>query len=110
MAGRLARGDTRLYRFSPPDKERPVVVLTRDTAVGYLSPVIVAPVTSTVRSVPSEVLLDEADGMKGRCVVNLHSIATVSQRHLGRRVAQLGPSRMSQVCSALRFALGCDGQ
>ena len=108
MAGGLARGDVRLYRFAPPDKQRPVVVLTRDTAIAYLSMVTVAPVTSTIRGVPSEVLLDENDGMKGRCAVNLHNAVTVSQERLGRRLARLSGRRMSEICSALRFSLGCD--
>ncbi len=49
-------------------------MLTRDSAIHYLSTVTVAPVTSTVHGVPSEVALDETDGMKGRCVVNLHNV------------------------------------
>jgi mRNA interferase MazF len=67
MAGRIARGDVRLYRFAPPDKERPVVVLTRDSAIAYLSSVTIAPVTSTIRGVPSEVVLGDEDGMKTSC-------------------------------------------
>lgn len=108
MAAGIARGDVRLYRFAPPDKQRPVVVLTRDSAIQYLSSVTVAPVTSTIRGVPSEVLLDEGDGMKDRCAVNMHHAVTVSQQRLGKRVARLGPGRMSEICSALRFSLGCD--
>ena len=109
MAGRIARGDVRLYQFAPPDKRRPVVVLTRDSAIAYLSTVTVAPITSTVRGVPSEIVLDETDGMKALCVLNLHNAVTVSQQRLGRRVAQLSSSRMREICIALRFSLGCDG-
>jgi mRNA interferase MazF len=109
VAGRIARGDIRIYQFAPPDKKRPVVVLTRDSAVPYLSTVTVAPITSTIRGVPSEVLLNEEDGMKKPCAVNLHNAVTVSQRRLGKRVAQLSSSRMSEMCAALRFSLGCDG-
>lgn len=108
MAGEIARGDVRLYRFAPPDKRRPVVVLMRDSAIGHLSTVTVAPITSTIRGVPSEVLLDEADGMKAPCIVNLYAIASVPQRLLGRRVAHLSPRRMREVCAAVRFSLGCD--
>ena len=109
MAGRIARGDIRLYQFAPPDKKRPVVVLTRDSAVAYLSTVTVAPLTSTIRGVPSEVPLTEEDGMKARCAVNLHNAITVSQRRLGKRLAQLSSTRMNEICLALRFSLGCDG-
>ena len=108
MAGRIARGDVRLYRFAPPDKSRPVVVLTRGSALGYLSTVTVAPITSAIRGVPSEVVLNEEDGMKTSCAINLHNVVTVSQDRLGKRVCQLGSQHMRQVCAALRFSLGCD--
>ena len=109
MAGRIARGDIRLYNFAPPDKKRPVVVLTRNSAIEYLATVTVAPITATIRGVPSEVALKENDGMKSPCVVNLHNTVTVSQARLGKRVAQLSAARMKEVCAALRFAVGCDG-
>lgn len=108
MAGRIARGDVRLYRFAPPDKKRPVVVLTRDSAIAYLSTVTVAPITTTIRGVPSEVVLNEDDGMKGARAVNLHNAVTVSRERLGKRVAQLRSARMNEICAALRFAMGCD--
>ena len=96
-----------MYQFSYPDKPRPVVVLTRESAIGYLSAVTVAPITSTIRGVPSEVLLTEADGMKGTCAVNLHNVVTVSKAHLGRRLAALSSERLREICGALAFALGC---
>lgn len=108
MAGGIARGDVRLYRFAAPDKNRPVLVLTRNSSIRYLATVTVAPISSTIRGVPSEVVLNEEDGMKNSCAVNLHNAITVSQDRLGKRVAQLNSSRMSEVCSALRFSLGCD--
>ena len=107
MAGGLARGEVRLYRFPRPDKERPVVILTRGSAIGYLSKVTVAPITSTIRGTPSEVILGEADGMKGPCAINLHNLVTVSQAHLGRRVAVLSAERSQEIRAALGFALGC---
>jgi mRNA interferase MazF len=108
MAGRIARGDVRLYAFPTPDKKRPVLVLTRDSAVEYLATVTVAPITTTIRGVPSEVVRNEDDGMKTACAVNLHNAVTVSQERLGKRVAQLNATRMKEVCAALRFAVGCD--
>jgi mRNA interferase MazF len=108
MAARIARGDVRLYNFATPDKNRPVVVITRDSAIAYLGTVTVAPITSTIRGVPSEVLLSEEDGMKVPCAVNLHNPVTVAQDKLGKRVAQLSPTRMHELCAALRFSLGCD--
>ena len=88
MASGISRGDVRLYQFAPPDKKRPVVVLTRDSAVPYLSTVTVAPITTTIRGVPSEVRLTrltEDDGMKRHCVVNLHNVVTVTQNRVGKR-------------------------
>jgi mRNA interferase MazF len=108
VAARIARGDVRLYQFAPPDRNRPAVVLTRDSAIAYLSTVTVAPITSTIRGVPSEVVLNEEDGMKAPCAVNLHNAVTVSQQRLGRRVAQLSSTRMQEICASLRFSLGCD--
>ena len=108
MAGGISRGDVRLCEFAPPDKRRPVVVLTRETAVAYLSTVTVAPVTSTIRGVPSEVRLNEEDGMKAPRAVNLHYTVTVPQQRLGRRVARLSSAKMIEICAALRFSLGCD--
>ena len=96
-----------MCRFPPPDKQRPVLVLTRDSSIGNLTTVTVAPITSTVRGVASEVILDIEDGMKGRCAVNLHNVVTISQSRLGRRVAGLSATRIEEVCGALRFALGC---
>ena len=107
MAQRLSRGDICLCRFQPPDKQRPVLILTRDSAIGHLSSVTVAPITSTIRGVPSEVVIDIDDGMKRACAVNLHNAVTVSQDRLGRRVARLNVERMHEVCNALRFSLGC---
>ena len=109
MAGRVERGDIRLYRFAAPDKQRPVLILTRPSALGYLTRVTVAPITSAIRDVPSEVVLGDDDGMKQPCAVNLHNVVTVSRDALGRRVARLDSHRMREVCSALAFALGCDG-
>jgi mRNA interferase MazF len=80
--------------------------LTRDSAISHLATVTVAPITSTIRGVPSEVILDVDDGMKNRCAVNLHNAVTVSQARLGRHVANLSPQRMQEVCMALAFSLG----
>jgi mRNA interferase MazF len=109
MAERLERGEVRSFRFPAPDKPRPVLILTRGSALRYLSRVTIAPITSTIRGVPSEVLLGTEDGMKGPCAVNLHHVVTVPQAGLGRRLARLAPARMREVCAALAFALGCDG-
>jgi mRNA interferase MazF len=107
VARGLSRGEIRLYQFKPPDKQRPVLVLTREPALSYLTRVSVAPITSSVRDVPSEVALDIEDGVKTTCAVNLHNVVTVPKDGLGRRLARLSDERMQEVCVALAFALGC---
>ena len=109
MAERVARGDIRLFRFARPDKQRPVVVLTRASIVDHLARVTVAPVTSTIRGVASEVALGTEDGLKQPCAINLHNIVTVPKEGLGRRVAQLNERRLDQICAAIAYALGCRG-
>lgn len=108
MAGRVRRGEIRLVSFPAPDKKRPALVLTRDSALAVLARVTVAPITTTVRGIPSEVVLTVEDGMKTTCAVNLDNVVTIPQRILGRRVSQLRPERLRQVCAALAFAVGCD--
>jgi len=110
VAGGITRGDVRLVHFAAPDKNRPAVVLTRDSAIGYLATVTVAPVTSTIRGVPSEVVLDTEDGMKAPCAVNLHNAVTISQEKLGKCVAKLNAARMAEICAALTFSLGCGAE
>lgn len=99
----MQRGEV---QFPSPDKRRPVVILTRDSALDFLGEVTVAPVTSTIRDIPSEVLLTEADGMPQPCAVNLDHIQTVSKGKLGTLITTLSTDRMVQVRHALRFALG----
>lgn len=108
MAARIERGDVRVWRIPGAGKRRPVLVLTRPMAIPLLSTVTVAPITSSMRGVPSEVALDVEDGMKKRCAVNLHNLVTVRQHELGRRIARLAPEKMAEACGALLFALGCD--
>ena len=70
----MKRGEVRWYTFKAPDKRRPVLILTRNRSIGVLNAVTVAPITSTIRDVPSEVILDEDDGLLNECAANLHSL------------------------------------
>lgn len=108
MAARVSRGDVWLYRFASPDKRRPVVVISRSEAIDVIRTVMVAPITSTRRGLPSEVLLDVEHAMKGPCAVNLDHVQTVRQDDLRRRVTTLPPEVMRRVCAALAVATGCD--
>ena len=108
MGGSMKRGDVRWYRFDKPDKSRPVVVLTRDAILPYLSEVTVAPVTSTVRDIPSEVLLGKEDRMTKECAINCDHLQTVAKGRIGSLIATLSPGRMREVRSAVAFALAFD--
>jgi mRNA interferase MazF len=79
----MKRCEVRWYEFDYPDRRRPVVILTRDSAIGYLASVTVAPITTTIRSVPSEVFLSREDGLSADCVANLHNLQTVPKRKIG---------------------------
>lgn len=84
-----------------------MLVLTRNSALRFLTRVTIAPITSQIRNIPTEVVIDVEDGMRGPCAVNLDNVVTVPKGELGRRLTQLSARRMAAVCSALEFALGC---
>lgn len=109
MARRIARGDLWTYAFRPPDKERPVLVLTRDAVIELLDTVMVAPVTSTIRGIPSEVAVGRAEGLEHDSAVNLDHVQTVPQARLGRRLGRVSAERMTEVCGALARAVACSG-
>ena len=106
MARAVKRGEVRWYRFDHPDKRRPVVILTRESVLAYLSVVTVAPVTSTIRDIPSEVPLGETDGMPRECAINCDHLQTVSRARIGALITALGSRRMAEVSRAVQFALG----
>ena len=101
----MKRGEVRWYRSARPDKQRPVVVLIRDSIIPYLGEVTVAPVTTTIRNIPSEVLLSDAQGMPRECAVNCDHLQTISRGKLGTLLTTLSASKMDEVAAATRFAL-----
>lgn len=101
----MKRGEIRWYRFARPDKKRPVLVLTRDSVLGYLGEVTVAPITSTVREIPSEIALSRDDGMPRDCAVNCDHLQTVSKAKIGALVTTLSQAKLAAVGHAVRFAL-----
>ena len=104
----MRRGEVRWYTFSAPDKRRPVLILTRDSAISYLNALTVAPITSPVRDIPSEVLLTREDGLEINCAANMDNLQTVPKDKLGSLVATLSGGRMAEVNQAVAFALGLD--
>ncbi len=107
MAERINHGEIWLHTFAAPDKRRPVLVISRQSVIGLLRTVMVAPITSSVHGVPSEVPVGIEEGLKQESVVNLDHIQTVEQKKLRRYVGSLSPSKMQEVCCALAIAAGC---
>jgi mRNA interferase MazF len=101
----MKHGEIRWYKFIRPDKKRPVLILTRDSVLEYLGEVTVAPITSTVRDIPSEVYLSKADGMLKDCAVNCDHLQTVPKGKIGPLITSLPPAKMVDVGQAIRFAL-----
>ena len=102
----MRRGEIRWYQFARPDKRRPVLVLTRDSALDFLNETTVAPITRVIRDIPTEVVLGKEDGMLEACAVNLDHIQTVSKSKLGAVVTTLNGETMDAVRQAILFALG----
>jgi mRNA interferase MazF len=102
----MKRGEVRWYVFSRPDKRRPVLILTRDSALDFLGEVTVAPITTAIRDIPSEVLLTKADGMPRDCAVNFDHLQTVSKGKIGALIATLSSNKMQQMRACVLFALG----
>jgi mRNA interferase MazF len=104
----MRRGEVRWTTFKTLDKRRPVLILTRDSAIGYLNALTVAPITTTVRDIPSEVPLTREDGLLTNCAANMDNLQTVPKHRLGSLIALVSPGRMVEVDRALAFALGLD--
>jgi mRNA interferase MazF len=91
------------------DKARPVIVLTRDPMGRLLNSVIVAPVTSTVRGVSTEVPVGPADGIRHPSVANLDNVQLLARKRLRRRIGRAQPATLDALCTALSIAVDCDG-
>lgn len=102
------RGEIWLFSFPSPNRRRPVLVLTRQPLIGHLQNVTVAPITSTVRGIPSEVMVGPDHGLKRASAINLDNVATVPKAGLRSFVGVAPPEVMGQVREALLFALGFD--
>lgn len=101
----MKHGEIRWYKFARPDKKGPALILTRDSVLEYLGEVTVAPITNTVRNIPSEVFLSKAEGMPRDCAVNCDHLQTVSKGKIGSLITSLPPAKMIDVGWAIRFAL-----
>jgi mRNA interferase MazF len=101
----MRHGEVRWYKFMPPDKKRPVLILTRNSALEYLEEVTIAPITTTIRDIPSEVLLSKSEGMLQDCAINCDHLQTVSKSKIGSLITSLNSLKMIEIGRAIRFAL-----
>ena len=102
------RGEVRWVTGDDAAKGRPGVVMTRQAVVGQLRSVLVAPITTRVRHLPSEVALGPEQGLPKPCVANLDNLALVDIELLGALICELDAPTMTAMCSALAVAVGCE--
>jgi mRNA interferase MazF len=105
----VRRGEIWWAALEPPAGKRPVLLLSRNEAYTIRSLVLVAPVTTRVRGIPSEVPLGTDDGMPQDCVANLDTITTIPKDCLQSCITALGAGKLSEVEAAIHFALGLEG-
>lgn len=103
----ISRGDV-WWSEDPVLGRRPVLVLSRDPVLATLQRPLVAPLTTRVRDIPTEVALDERDGLPQPCVVSLDNVQPLAKSLLVELVTRLRPERMGEVCASLGVAVGCD--
>lgn len=101
----MRRGEVRWYTFKSPDKKRPVVILSRTSVITYLDEVTIAPITTTVRDIPSEVFLSRQDGLPRDCAVNCDHLQTVAEQKVGALITTLTAGKLEELAQAVRFAL-----
>ena len=108
MTALPARGEVWWCELSEVGR-RPVVVLSRDAAIPRLRRTLIGPCTTTIRGIPSEVLLEPGrDPVPQTSAVNLDSVESVSLGTLVERLGRLSDERMRQICEALEIAVGCE--
>ncbi|MEO5679845.1 MAG: type II toxin-antitoxin system PemK/MazF family toxin [Acidimicrobiales bacterium] len=91
----------------PEAGRRPYLILSRDASIPVRQRVVVAPATRTMRNIPSEVAVDEDDGLPSPCAISLDNITTVPRYQLTERICVLSPERLHDVCAALMTAVDC---
>ena len=104
----MRRGEVWWADLPPPDRRRPVVLLSRDLAYDIRGLVTIAPVTTRIRGIPAEVRLGPHDGLPRECVVNLDNINTIDKGMLQQFIVGLTEERIRAVEDAIRFALGME--
>ena len=103
----VARGEI-WWHEAPEEQRRPYLVLTRDEGIPVLNQLLAVPATRTIRNIPTEVRLDESDGMPVECVLTLDNLRVVRKGLLTTYLTTLSPTRLRAVCEALAFATACN--
>lgn len=101
-----ARGEI-WWGEAPDAKGRPYLVLTRDEAIPVLRTVVVAPVTRTMREIPTEIPLGQAEGLPTDCAATVDAVVTFPKAMLVRRMGELSPVRRTEMCAAVDAAFDC---
>lgn len=96
-----------LWWAEAEDKRRPVLVITRSEAVPVLTWIVVAPVTRTVRNIPTEIQLGSPDGLATECVASFDNVQPIRRSYLTTRIADAPPHRHAQICAALAALADC---
>ena len=104
----MRRGEVWWANLPPPDGPRPVVLLSRDVSIQVRAYVTVAPVTTRMRGLPTEVALGLEEGLSRSSVVNLDVLNTVPKVLLRRYLGALTPTKLQEAEVAIHFALGLE--
>jgi len=102
----IRRGDI-WWGESPSEKGRPYLVLTRDSAIPVMTDVLVAPITTRLRPLASAIRLGPAEGLVVECIASFDNVEHIRARMLTRRLGELGPARLHEICSAMCAAIDC---
>ncbi len=105
----MIQGDICWYKFKEPNKERPVLILTRSDLIPYLNTVTIAEITTSVRNNDAEVWLEPADGLLEYCTVNFINIQTVPKSRIGKLITHLSSDRWREVRYAIEFVFNFKG-
>jgi mRNA interferase MazF len=91
----------------PEAGRRPYLIISRQSAIPVLQRLLCVPATRTIRGIPTELLLDEDDGMPAECVLSFDNVVAMPKALLVERICRLAPDRLGEVCRALETATGC---
>lgn len=109
MGRSMKQGEIYCHTFRPPDKRRPVLILTRNSVIPYLSSVTVAPLTTRIRDISSQVTLTpDEDGVSEESAVSMDNIQTIQKADIGQFITTLSSDKMRDVRDTIEFALGLD--